>query len=306
MKKLFLFCVIINCFISVVFAGTHMISISFEQSESALNALIKTPVFPHPVGIYEDGDGEYEYDIYLWEPEIDIEPNSVTISCTIYADVWFYDEEFHYQYPLLLTLDFPEVDVSITGIISLLEGIPGQIENMDGEEWLKDIIIDEYENLELVAYPNNLLNDVNGSIPFDITLNTAGFTWSAEDDLLKFSFYVNTTSNPLTIASQYKKSGSESIAIRLMPNVPLVLRGYKICKQISGENPEWETDLNVALTPDTYSGNSFEVDFGVTIGEANWVCDIYLSSDYGLWIYTCYFESKYTTWTGIDTYNLVP
>lgn len=306
MNKIALFYVLLGFLTQIALAGTHTISISFEQSESALNALIKTQVFPHPVGIYVDGNNEYSYDIYVWNPAIDIEPGIVTFTCTIYADLWLFDEEFHFQYPLSLSLDFPELDVSITGIITFLEGIPEQIENMNGEEWLKDIIIDKYENLELVAYPNKLLNDVNDSIPFDITFNTAGFTWTAEDDLLRFSFYVNTTSNPLTIVSQYRKSGSESIAIRLMPNVPLILRGYKICKKISGQNPEWETDLNVALTPNTYSGNLFEVDFGEPIGEANWICNIYLSSDYGLWIYTCYFESRYTTWTGIETYNLVP
>lgn len=141
MKKLFLFFVIFNCFISIALAGTHTTSISFEQSESALNALAKTQVFPHPIGIYFDGNDEYTYDIYVWNPAIDIEPSTVTFTCTVYADLWLFDEEFHFQYPLSLSLDFPQVDVSITGIITFLEGIPEQIENMDGEEWLKDIIV---------------------------------------------------------------------------------------------------------------------------------------------------------------------
>lgn len=295
----------VSCFLILISnssAEIHSINFTFEQSEEALNTLFKTKVFPRLIGNH-DGD---DYDIYIWEPSIDIEPGVVNFNFTIIADLVIGGEPVTHQYPLNLPLDFPEVDVSISGIITFLEGIPDQISSMDGPQWVKDTIITYYEGMELTAYPNQLLDNANEDIPesWDVTVGDFGFTWTAETDLLKFTIFTEIESHPILLNLQYIM-GYQQLSFRMKPNVSLILRGYEIINLV-GQNHEHDYSLDLQLTPGMYNGNSFTVEFGTDIGSDFWILELFISSDYGLWIFTYQFTSYNDYWTSLNSYSVNP
>ncbi|GEM_PF-2367397 len=288
---------------AICLADNYTVTLQFEQTEEALSTLFRAQVFPHPLGVHNGDD----YDIYLWNPDIDIEPGVVKFNFTIFADVVIGGTPIQYNYPFSLPLNIPAGELSITGIIAFLEGIPAQINSMDGPQWVKDIIIAEYEGLELTVYPNSLLEDANANIPesWDLTVGNFGFTWAAETNLLKFTVFTEIESKPLTINSEYKR-GDTWIGIRMNPNVPLTVLGYNIVL-IGGTMWTNDRDLNLNLTPNTYEGNAFYIDFGTTVGSGgDWRLEVSLGSDYGLWIYTYTFTAEYNYWSTLSSYTVIP
>ncbi len=261
--------------ISMSFADNYSISIYFEQPEEALNTLLRTEVLPHPIGNHDGND----YDIYVWNPNIDIESNVVNISFTVYANAVIGGTPIQFDYPFILPLNIPEGELSISGIISYLEGIPAQIDSMDGPQWIKDIIIAEYEGLELTVYPNSLLEGCNASIPdfVDLTVNNITFTWEALTDLLQFSLIVDIEGNPPDIDGQwYESNGNYSLRFNSNVSTDVLYIGiYNVWGQ-SSENE----NVNISLSPDEWS-NGIGMAWGNNIPSGQYRCKVLFGSEYG-------------------------
>jgi len=275
----------------------YTVNLYFELHEEALSELFKTQVFPHPVGYH----GNDQYDIYLWNSSVDIEPGVVDFNFTITADAMINGVQLQYDYPLTIPLNFPQVDVSITGIISLIEGIPALINTMDGHQWIKDIIITEYEALELIVYPNELLEAANEDIPdaLDITIGNFGFNWMADLDVLRFTFYTQVVSNRIFVITEAVTGEGEytNMGIRMIPNVHLTLFGYNI-QTLLGRYHTFDYALDMTLTPDAI--NEINIDFGEGIETSNyWELELFFGSNYGLWIYSYSFSGP-SNWTTIS------
>ena len=94
--------VVFFVFTTVCVAENYTVSLYFEQTENALSTLFRTQAFPHPIG---DHNGD-DYDIYIWNPTIDIEPGYVNFIFTIYADVVINGVPTQYTYPFNIPSHF--------------------------------------------------------------------------------------------------------------------------------------------------------------------------------------------------------
>jgi len=256
------------------FAENYTVTLYFEQTEEALTTLFRTQLFPHPLGDY-NGDA---YDIYLWDPAIDIEPGIVSFLFTIHADLVIGGNPQHYTYAFDIPLAIPSGELSVSGIITFLEGIPGQINSMDGPQWVKDIIIAEYEGLELTVYPNSLLEDANASIPgfIDVTVIDISFSWEALADLLQYTLSVNVDANAPLIIGQWQEDGSYYL-FRFHPNVETQVLFIGVYDLVGWGD---DNDPGVVLIPDEWS-YAVSIYWAISIPNGNYRCKVLFGQPYG-------------------------
>ncbi len=294
--------IVVGIFLMAIsFAENYSINVYFEQSEEALSTLFRTQVFPHPIG---DHDGD-DYDIYLWNPSIDIETGVVNFNFTIYADLVIAGVPIEYQYPINLPLNIPSGELSVSGISAFLEGIPGQINSMDGPQWVKDIIIAEYEGLELSVYPNSLLEAANASIPgfVDIMVGDIAFSWEALTDLIRFTLSVDVVGNPPAISGQWNEQTSNAnYLVRFNSNVETDVLFVGIYNVFGGsgetENP------GIALQPDIWSNNILVEWNYNNIPSCQYRCKVLFGSTYGWFaVYYMFNNLGQSGWNTMTVYQ---
>jgi len=151
--------------------SAYTIETYFEITEISINQFIRTYVFPNPVGTYSDGGTVYSYNIVITQPEIVLNNGQIRFKSIIYGTVSVLNNEYKYKYPIDVGIRIPDGGVSISGIIGFLEGIPDAINSIGaGPQWLKDKIIDAYNNLELSLYPMGLLDEINELFPDELDI----------------------------------------------------------------------------------------------------------------------------------------
>ncbi len=285
MRKAFFQLLTSILFLSVGLSDQYSVNLYFEQTEEALSTLFKTQVFPHPLG---DHDGD-DYDIYLWNPSVDIEPGIVNFSFTIYADVVIAGIPIHYEYPFILPLNIPAGELSVSGIISYLEGIPDQINDMEGQQWIKDIIIAEYEGLELTVYPNSLLEDATSTIPdfIDVSEIDFGLSFDILSDKLQFTITLEYTVNAPwfevwyneyadTFAIKFKSNVEREVLFFQILTIDLLIATEVVYPDITLTPNEWYiVSMEGTLPPGQYI---IQIVFG---SEYGWTGQIYTFADEG-------------------------
>jgi|GEM_PF-5730163 len=247
--KLLAFLGFIFLIVPLVRGDNYTTTLYFEQTESALNALLKTQVFPHPEGVHY-GD---QFDIYIWDQSINLEPGVAHFSCTVHADLVIDGEQTTYEYPLNLTLNIPSVNLSLNGITTFLEGIPQQIQNLPGPQWVKDKIVDAYENLQLTMYPNKVIDNANASIPdeLDITVNDFGLsTPDIQQDKIVWSINSNYDVNDPNITGWFKETSDHQKLFKFHSNVHRKIIKIKVYRS---QYFRAETIPNDDLNADDYS-----------------------------------------------------
>jgi len=200
------------------YAENFTISLYFEQTEEALNNLFKAQAFPHPIG---DHNGD-SFDIYLWEPQIELETGTVRFVFTIRADLIINGTQQHYSTSCDIPLSIPSGELSVSGITTLLEGISDQISSMDGPQWVKDIINSKYEGLELTLYPGSLLEAANASIPgfIDVSVGDIHFIPEVLPDLIRYTLSIDIEGNsPFILGRWSRVSGRTHFDFTFNPNI---------------------------------------------------------------------------------------
>ena len=251
MKRTLLTICILSLFLSLSRANEYSVSLYFEQSESALTSLFRAEAFPHPIG-YHNGD---HYDIYLWEPIIDIEPGVVNFIFTINADVVINGNSYTYQYPFTIPLTIPSVNISVSGVATILNGIANQIGSMDGPQWVKDIIINKYEGLSITTLPDQILEDASSNIPDGIDVGLVDFACSFEviqDKLL----YTITLSYNVTAPwfDGWYNEYIDQMSFRFKSNVRREIKYFKIYDNAGYAVPgSTVSNPGIILTPNEWS-----------------------------------------------------
>jgi hypothetical protein len=298
MKRILLAMCILALFLTPSRANEYSVSLYFEQSESALTSLFRAEAFPHPIG-YHNGD---HYDIYLWEPVIDIEPGVVNFIFTINADVVINGNSYTYQYPFTIPLIIPSVNISVSGVATILNGISDQIDSMEGPQWVKDIIIDEYEGLSITTLPDQVLEDASSSIPDGIDVGVVDFACSFEviqDKLL----YTITLSYDVTAPwfEGWYNEYTDQISFRFKSNVRREIKYFTIY-DIAGDPVPGSTLSNpgIILTPNEWS----YINLGGDLWPGKYFANVIFCSEYG-WtgIVFSFFDNETTIWRQMTPEN---
>ncbi|RKY50301.1 MAG: hypothetical protein DRP92_08015 [Candidatus Neomarinimicrobiota bacterium] len=209
----------------------YTIETYFDITELSINQFIRTYIFPNPVGTYSEGGNVYSYNIVLTQPEIVLSDGQVRFRSVIYGSVSVLDKEYKYRYPINVRVGIPDGSISISGIVGFLEGIPEAINSIEvGPQWLKDRVIEAYDNLELSLYPVELLEEINRAFPdeLDISIEDIGFGWQVLEGKIRVIVSVNSKSRgPIIKVVNRGEMDSETLFITIKSNVRLkaVLKG---------------------------------------------------------------------------------
>lgn len=215
LAKSVIFCTTLVNLVQNVQAET--IGLDLTLSEGASNALLKTQVFPHPIGVH-NGDA---YDIYLDSPNINYEPGQIIFSANMVIHLNVNGTPIDYEYEFAQPISFGD-DLSINGINAFLEGIPTVINSWEIPEWAKTIIIEQYDGLNLTFYPNAILAMANETIPDEIDITVTDITfisWSAEHDQLVFGTSITVDANGPVFSGKWKYSGCCGFMVKFSSNV---------------------------------------------------------------------------------------
>lgn len=211
---------------------SYDISLNFEVTESAMDQFIRLQLFPEPVGTYTDGSNSYSYSISIFQPDIEVASGSVTFSSAIIASVTLLGNTVSYTYPISVPVSIPTGSISVNDIKGFLEDIPDEINNISvGPQWLKNIIIDAYEDLELSLYPEQFLEDINDQLPddLDIVIDDIEFSWTALSEKLRITVSVPCSSRePFVILNYVTYLNTSTVNVSLSSNVNLRVLNYEI------------------------------------------------------------------------------
>jgi len=287
MKWVVLFLFIGN---TVLLSTTQSVSIEFVQTEEALTSLMKTEIWPRPVGT-ENGNS---YEVYAWDPVIDIEPNLITLRFTIIADFEISGTPFHQEVPMSLALQVNEINLSVSGVTTFLNGISTQINNSSLHSWLKPIVISAYEGLELTVYPQKLLEVINDQIPssIDLTITDISTTFLdfQEDEMvwtLAIEYEIN---KPMVAPSIYIDSWI--MDIHLETNVAHTLRQIRLSTLLGAV--EFDAAPDGLLDPDNVYEYSAYIDGGLANGY--YFLFVLTSSETGWLAYRYRFNISHNNW----------
>ena len=232
---------------------THYdISVDFEVTESAIDQYLKNQVFPQPEGTYEDG--EY-YTVTLLQPDIEITENSITFNSEIIATVTISGNTNRYIYPISVPVSIPAGNLTITEISGYLQNIPTAINNLYGPQWIKNIIIDAYAQLNLHLYPNQFIEEINAQIPtdLDIIINDFDFEPVVSEEVLQIIVTVPVDTKARYAEGQwFIRTHDNEFGFHFRSNVQLNIVGYSFVNTMNGAH--WENEnVGITLTPNEWS-----------------------------------------------------
>jgi hypothetical protein len=270
---------------------SYDISLNFEVTESAMDQFIRLQLFPAPVGTYTDGSNSYSYSISIFQPDIEVASGSVTFSSAIIASVTLLGNTVSYTYPISVPVSIPTDSISVNDIKGFLEDIPDEINNIStGPQWLKNIIIDAYEDLELSLYPEQFLEDINDQIPddLDIVIEDIEFSWTALTEKLQITVSVPCSSRaPFVEKVNSWDESSTQYKIQFRSNVFLRILNIEMYNSSLGQNV---ANGSTAMTiPAPTNGNDVGATVTVTLNansgyyfnSGNYIIRVVFGNDYG-------------------------
>jgi hypothetical protein len=193
----------------------------------------------------------------------------------------------------------------VNEIKGFLENIPTVINNIPtGPQWLKDIIIGAYEDLEISVYPDQFMESINATIPdeYDITIDDLEFGWEALSEKIRFNVTVPTHAREKFVWMKwivYDEYPYHEFRFKFYSNVDLDILGYNLWYDVYSEYGE-VTNPGVSLTPNTWSGQIVVEDNTSHIEAGTYRLFIYFGSSYG-WIGVSYnfgYQGTQQEWFG--------
>jgi len=160
------------------------ITCTFEIDESAANAFIgikySSGKIPHD---FSGSVGGYTYHLLLGQPIVEFLPNFMRIRATLDAQTNI--GNFHWEITPSIYINY---SASLIDIKAFLENFPAYVNTYlsNAPQWLRDVIIQHYQNLQLTMYPGKVLDYVESYVPeffaIEVT-NISGTTQSLQGTL---------------------------------------------------------------------------------------------------------------------------
>lgn len=290
-----MFFIFISC-VGLIYADpnyrAHQIEMCFEITEVAMSTFIQTQVFPQPEGTY----GTDFYKVRISAPRVELHSGSIVFKATITGYVTTGSMTIPYAFTVNNSINIPSFDLSIQGIIGVLQGIPAQINSQSGPQWLKDIIINAYNNLNLTVYPQRILDKINEPIPDDVDINVNDVTCSfaIEEDVMRVTIGVNVLERaPFYSAQAWVETGSGHIHLRFRSNVNTTILKYDVARYNSTPIGS-STNTGINMQPGTWSQTINLQDEAPIANSQVYVVKVVFGSEFGwtairymLYVYYC-------------------
>lgn len=291
-QKMIFFLLIIVCIISVESLATNRtISIDLELTSDGINRYIAGQTFPTLNGTAPGGQ---TYTITISPPLVQFSPGSAKVQFTIKAIT----SVGTFSYTVEPTILIPSTSISTSQVNAFLQGFDGLINSIEEiPSWLKPIIINGYNNLNLVVYPSKLIDYANSMIPdyLKIQVVDISFSWAALEGKLKFTLAVVVEGSPGIYTAEWLKPGPYEIRFRFGADVASNVKMVRFYALNGSEI--WRNDnLNWSIPK---GGHSQEHYISCCISVGSYYMTVFFTSPYGQYVRNYYFTyntATYNVW----------
>lgn len=136
---------------------------TFEVDESAVNGFVaiqySSPSFPRE---FSGTVGGFTYHLYLSQPTVEFVPNYMRMHAHLRAETNIGNFEWDISPSIYINYS-----ISLEDVVALIENFPQYVNTYlsDAPQWLRDVIIQHYQNLNLLVYPGKILEFAESYIP---------------------------------------------------------------------------------------------------------------------------------------------
>ena len=286
--------VTLSIYSSSILGQDRIISAEVQITATAINRFISAQTFPTLNGTIR----EYTYSITITKPIVQLNTNSASVQFIIQANTNVGNFTFNVQ-PIIT---IPNLSVSTAQIIAVLQGFDDLINSRsDIPEWLKPIIINGYNSLNLVAYPSKLIDYANESVPdfMDVQVTDISLSLIVAPGLLKFTLAATAHGTPPLFQIQWMLPQAHHLSFRFKGSVATTVNKVTIY-----DNNGYQMYRNENLNyPIIKGGISDQIDISNTVsGNKYYVSVLYISTHgeyrrlYAILDYT----GQYNTWFTVD------
>jgi len=250
---------------------TRTINMSVDIAEIAINRFIATQNFPPVSGTFPNTN--ITYTAWISRPFVTLRANHFRANFTIYVQT---SEPAFYVIPVNPDLRLDPAFVTLSEVRAWLENFPALINSLNIPQMIKDMIIQQYNNLNVIIYPNRLLDMANNLIPqyLNIWITDMGGGYAISNRALRLNFSITVNAEPPFFAFQSLTVPEGLFQFKGHSNVKTILHEVRLYG-LNGK--EWQHVYDIDIEKDTWSGV-------VNTGQ-------YLS--YSVYFFYAYFRSPY-------------
>lgn len=186
-------------FASISFGQGRALPVHYQLTSEAINRYLVSQTYPTLSGSISG----YTYSISITKPFVQLNPNSATVQFTIQANTSI----GNYIFTVQPTFSIPNLSISLSQITAAIQQFDGIINaRTDIPSWLKPIIINGYNNLNLMVYPSKLLDYANAQLPIwaDIQVTDISISFAVIQDALDFTFTPTVQGTPRFLLYNFK------------------------------------------------------------------------------------------------------
>jgi len=287
MKKIVtLFCLVL---ISGLSATERTITSYFEVEEYAVNRIIAQEYDPGSFE-YSGTVGSYTYHLMMGQPEVNFEQNQMNMQATLTAET----NVGNYSWTISPSI-YVNYSISISQVIALLESFPAYVNTYlaNAPQWLRDVIISHYEDLELTVYPAKVLDYTESMVPDYIAFSVKDVTVSVQSlpEVLQIGLGIVVEGTPASFTVETRNQTK----LRISSNVETTVKKVQIYATQAGEI--WSNSNSVTIPQNGSYTYSFP-DLGVANTQGGRTIRIYFENPYNqlVRIYDCYYLWHNNEW----------
>lgn len=243
-------------------------------TELGINRFIATQSFPPLTGTFPGTN--ITYTVSISRPYVTLRQNSFRANFTIYVTT---SENNNYVIPVNPNLRLDPQFVTLSEIKAFLENFPALIQALSIPQMIKDMIIERYNSLNLVIYPNKILEAANQLVPsyFNIVITDIGGGYQILDRKLRLNFSVTVNSEPPHFIVQRNTSNDGIVRFRILSNIRTKLFKVHI-GDANGPGEEVEFTYDEWIDKNIWSR---EINTGHFIAPGTYYFRIIFKSDFG-------------------------
>ncbi|MDP2302828.1 MAG: hypothetical protein Q8N03_10450 [Ignavibacteria bacterium] len=279
-------------------AQTRTVSSTVQITSTAINRFIAAQTFPTLNG----SASGYTYSISIAEPTVQLNTNSAAIQFTINANT----SAGNYSIKVQPTITIPNLSVTVSQIIATLQQFDVLINSRpDIPSWLKSVIINGYNSLNLVIYPSKLIDYANSAVPdfVNIQVTDIGLTFTVVPDAITFTLTATVLGAPPVFTAQWLKPEAYKCKIRFGGNVATTIKQVRVYNLLPAEVYKNE-NLNLSISKDGYST---EINMNIS-SVATYYIVVLFHSEYGEYsrkYWFTYNTATYNTWFDATQSNAI-